>query len=168
MLAAGWLALHSITISAISMLYCIRMVPSMSIELDVLMGDVSSCLSLLSALGEHWSGAKRCREIVDDLARSTILWLKNRQGQAIPSDTTGQAQGSMRRPIIPDEFSMPLIEIQDSSRPISAMQAQTFGTQESLDPFSAYLGENLFGELADTQWMGSAFEDFISSSQSLP
>jgi hypothetical protein len=48
-----------------------------SIELDVLMNDLGMGISILSAIGEHWSSAKRSRDILDDLARSTIRWVKS-------------------------------------------------------------------------------------------
>ena len=46
-------------------------------EIEVLMRDLSISLSIISATGEHWSGAKRSRDILDDLAQSTIRRIKN-------------------------------------------------------------------------------------------
>jgi hypothetical protein len=74
----SWTTLHSLILSTITLLYCIRAVPSLAqrTELDVLLGDISTSLSILSATGEYWSGAKRSRDILDDLARATVRWLK--------------------------------------------------------------------------------------------
>ncbi|ETS81713.1 hypothetical protein PFICI_06715 [Pestalotiopsis fici W106-1] len=89
LLAASWTVLHSITMSAITMMYCIRMVPGIAdnTTLDTWMGDISICTNLLSAIGEHWSGAKRCKGIIDDLGKATTRLVKSRQSLTSPSNT---------------------------------------------------------------------------------
>ncbi|KAF2015768.1 hypothetical protein BU24DRAFT_461999 [Aaosphaeria arxii CBS 175.79] len=79
MLVHDWITLHGIVFSTITMLYCLRVVPDLApkTKLDVVMSDLSLSLSLISASGEHWSGAKRCREILDELGRSTVQGIKN-------------------------------------------------------------------------------------------
>lgn len=93
LLPASWTVLHSITMSAITMMYCIRMVPSIADEtpLDVWMADISTCTNLLSAFGEHWSGAKRCRVIIDELGKVTTRLVKSRQSTTSPSTSQGLA-----------------------------------------------------------------------------
>ncbi|KAK6212783.1 hypothetical protein LQW54_004872 [Pestalotiopsis sp. IQ-011] len=93
LLPASWTVLHSITMSAITMMYCIRLVPSIADEtsLDVWMADVSTCTNLLSAFGEHWSGAKRCRVIIDELGKATTRLVKSRQSTTSPSTSQGLA-----------------------------------------------------------------------------
>lgn len=78
LLVHTWMTFHSLVLSTITMLYCIKVVPTIAqrTKLDALMGDMSVSLSILSATGEHWSGAKRSRDILDQLGRSTIRWLQ--------------------------------------------------------------------------------------------
>lgn len=84
LLTHSWMTFHSLVLSTLTMLYCIKVAPSIAnrTELDVLMGDLSIGLSVLSATGEHWSGAKRSRDILDELGRSTIRWLQESHGEA--------------------------------------------------------------------------------------
>ncbi|KAH7119061.1 fungal-specific transcription factor domain-containing protein [Dendryphion nanum] len=79
MLVHSWMTFHSLIFSTISLLYCIRAVPEIarSTEADVLMEYLGISLSILSATGEHWSGAKKCRFILDELGRSTLRWIKD-------------------------------------------------------------------------------------------
>ncbi|CZS72158.1 unnamed protein product [Fusarium graminearum] len=57
----SWTTFHGLVLSTITLLYCIKVVPDIAraTEIDVLMADLSISLSVLSATGEHWSGAKR-------------------------------------------------------------------------------------------------------------
>ncbi|KAF9739172.1 hypothetical protein PMIN06_002285 [Paraphaeosphaeria minitans] len=77
-LVHDWMVLHGIIFSTITALYCIRAVPDLArkTELDELMTNLSLSLSLVSVTGEYWSGAKRSRQILDDMGRSTIRWMK--------------------------------------------------------------------------------------------
>ncbi|KAK7413315.1 hypothetical protein QQX98_007825 [Neonectria punicea] len=79
LLVHSWITFHSLVLSTITMLFCIKVVPEIArrTEVDVLMGDLSISLSILSATGEHWSGAKRSRDILDRLGRSIIRWLRD-------------------------------------------------------------------------------------------
>ncbi|KAH7162139.1 fungal-specific transcription factor domain-containing protein [Dactylonectria estremocensis] len=79
LLVHSWITFHSLVLSTITMLFCIKVVPEIArrTEIEVLMGDLSISLSVLSATGEHWSGAKRSRDILDRLGRSTIRWLRD-------------------------------------------------------------------------------------------
>ena len=92
MLVHDWVALHGIVFSTITALYCIRAVPDLArrTELDELMSHLSLSLSLVSVAGERWAGAKRSRQILDDIGRSTIKWMKALKTSVDPniSDTT--------------------------------------------------------------------------------
>ncbi|RTE78713.1 hypothetical protein BHE90_006768 [Fusarium euwallaceae] len=91
LLVHSWVTFHTLVLSTITLLYCIKVVPDIArdTEIDVLMGDLSISLSVLSATGEHWSGAKRSRDILDELGRSTIRWLRDRNGQFGVANTRG-------------------------------------------------------------------------------
>lgn len=96
-----WDSFYSIVLSAITMLYCVRAVPDLaaSIDLDELSSDMGVCLSLLSATGEHWQGAKRCRDIIEDLDRNVMRQLRDKRGgkggaQPVPGSTSSRDVGS--------------------------------------------------------------------------
>ena len=74
LLVHSWMSFHGLVLATLTMFYCIKTVPKIEQETDLgaLMGDLSTSSSILSATGEHWSGAKRCRDILDDLGRSMI------------------------------------------------------------------------------------------------
>lgn len=73
-----WITVHGVVYSIITVLYCIRIVPeaAQGIHPEDVMENLSAALSVLSAAGEHWSGAKRARDILEDIGRSTIRWLR--------------------------------------------------------------------------------------------
>ncbi|KAH8176593.1 fungal specific transcription factor domain-containing protein [Sarocladium implicatum] len=78
-LTHSWFTFYSLVLSTLTMLYCIKTVPEVSrnVRLEVLMMDLGSAMSMLSATGEHWSGAKRSRDILDELGKSTVRWLQS-------------------------------------------------------------------------------------------
>ncbi|CAJ0553297.1 Ff.00g118090.m01.CDS01 [Fusarium sp. VM40] len=78
LLVHSWTTFHGLVLSTITLLYCIKVVPEItrSTEVDVLMASLSISLSVLSATGEHWSGAKRSRDILDELGKSTIRYVR--------------------------------------------------------------------------------------------
>ncbi|KAK0388994.1 hypothetical protein NLU13_2571 [Sarocladium strictum] len=78
-LTHSWFTFYTLVLGTITMIYCIKTVPEVarSTRSDVLMMDLGSAMSMLSATGEHWSGAKRSRDILDELGRSTMRWLQN-------------------------------------------------------------------------------------------
>ncbi|KAH7273089.1 fungal-specific transcription factor domain-containing protein [Fusarium solani] len=55
LLVHSWVTFHALVLSTITLLYCIKVVPEIArdTEIDVLMGDLSISLSVLSATGEH-------------------------------------------------------------------------------------------------------------------
>ena len=61
------------------MMYCLRTVKELaqSTGAEDFMGCMSISLSILSACGEHWASAKRSREVLNGLAKSTLSWLKS-------------------------------------------------------------------------------------------
>ncbi|TGJ78472.1 hypothetical protein E0Z10_g10298 [Xylaria hypoxylon] len=82
MLVHNWITFHKTVLSTITMFYCILSVPSIatSLEVEEFMGNVRAGLNVLSAVGEHYSGAKRSRDILDELAGPISRWLvKKRQ-----------------------------------------------------------------------------------------
>lgn len=73
----SWTSIHSITLSAIIILYCIWMVRDLmvSTEIDSLTQTMVAASNLLSAAGEHWADARRCRDSLNNLTTATVKWL---------------------------------------------------------------------------------------------
>ncbi|KAI1735908.1 fungal-specific transcription factor domain-containing protein [Xylaria scruposa] len=77
LLVQNWITFHSTVLSTITMFYCILSVPSIATTLEVedFISNVRAGLSVLGAVGEHYSGAKRSRDILDELAGPISRWL---------------------------------------------------------------------------------------------
>ncbi len=78
LLLHSWFTFHGLVLGTLTLLYCVKAEPNVarSVSIDSIMSDISNALSILSATGEHWSGAKKCRDILDDLGKSTIQFLQ--------------------------------------------------------------------------------------------
>ena len=93
-LLLSWQTLHSVFLTTITMLYCIWKVPGIaaSITVSALIRDVKSATMILSALAEHFSEARRGRDLIDDLSSATIDWMianANSQGTSGQTLTSG-------------------------------------------------------------------------------
>ncbi|KAI8954970.1 fungal-specific transcription factor domain-containing protein [Xylaria longipes] len=92
LLVHNWTTFHSTVLSTITMFYCILSVPSIATTLGVddFMSNVRAGLSVLGAVGEHYSGAKRSRDILDELAGPISRWLLKKRRAEGP-DPLGQS-----------------------------------------------------------------------------
>ncbi|KAJ4351183.1 uncharacterized protein N0V89_006522 [Didymosphaeria variabile] len=172
MLVHDWLVLHGIIFSTITALYCIRAVPELArkTELDELMNNLSLSLSLVSVAGEHWSGAKRSRQILDDMGRSTIKWMK-----ALRATTNPELDHRIARyegPHLPMTSSIP-----ESTSPMGTNAGGMFAGLNSANAFSAATPSSLsledrfwadppqlfdFGDITNVDdIMHSLFEEFV-------
>lgn len=77
LLVYSWVTVHSIFLSTITMLHCIWTVHEVSarIKPEILMADLKASSNVLSATGEHWSEARRSRDVLDELSSTTIRWI---------------------------------------------------------------------------------------------
>jgi len=77
LLVYSWVTVHSIFLSTITMLHCIWTVPDIAanIQIDNLVADLKAGSNVLSATGEHWSEAKRSRDVLDELSSATVKWV---------------------------------------------------------------------------------------------
>lgn len=73
----SWTSIYSICLSAIIILYCVWMVRELtnSTEIDSLTQTMVAASNLLSAAGEHWVDARRCRNSLNNLTTATVRWL---------------------------------------------------------------------------------------------
>ncbi|KAK1963938.1 hypothetical protein LY78DRAFT_682904 [Colletotrichum sublineola] len=180
-----WSTCHSIILGIITMLYCIKMVPEIARQtsLDILMSDFGAGLGVLAATGEHWSGAKRCRDILDDMVRATIRWIKDvaNHSPAIGSHNPRRSSRiepthlQTRNPY--DDTTgldgMPVASLgmsEGTSNPMTtnSMTTGVCSTFPPQDPFESFLLSTSFGEqlqLGDSvnldSIMRGLFDDFI-------
>jgi hypothetical protein len=91
-----WASYHSIMMSSVTAFFCIWTCPSVAqvIVIDGLVSDLRAASNILSATGEHWPGAKRSRDILDELSHRTISWMMSRKdgnnhGQPNPGTRPG-------------------------------------------------------------------------------
>ncbi|OLN86377.1 Protein STB5-like protein 2 [Colletotrichum chlorophyti] len=180
-----WTTSHSTVLSIITMLYCLKMVPDIArnTALDLLMSDFSAGLGVLAATGEHWPGAKRCRDILDDMIRATIRWIKDVSGQPTANDTQHQRRSSrlesaqMQATNAYNEHpnmtgaSTPRLGFSDALSQSMGMASIAAGGSDSFfpqDPFESFLTSTPFGEqlqMGDSTNLDSImrglFDDFI-------
>ncbi|KAI0157213.1 fungal-specific transcription factor domain-containing protein [Xylariaceae sp. FL1272] len=166
MLPHSWITFHSLVLSTITMLYCVRMVPSVALqtELDVLRNDMTASLSILSALGEHWSGAKRCRDVLEELAGSVFDWGKNvLLGRSNAGASQIQSRGLNGDPAPVDVVVTPQIL---TGAPGGAWSSQLSTDNSWLmqpNALEAWPSPELFAEPFDMDAiMGNFFGDFTS------
>ncbi|KAF4456058.1 hypothetical protein F53441_1779 [Fusarium austroafricanum] len=102
LLVHSWTTFHGLVLSTITLFYCIKVVPEIarSTSVDTLMSDLSISLSVLSATGEHWSGAKRSRDILDELGKSTVRYIRenNTRSEDSGGRSTSRANGQALDP----------------------------------------------------------------------
>jgi hypothetical protein len=139
LLSYTWPAVHSVFLATISMLYCTWTVPSVTraTKLDVLIADLKSASSVLSALGEHWFDAKRSRDLLDELSQTTIRWLIDLQAPGLTTSihTVPAAQN------IPGAGDQLTASATDTDR--IRGQPQNVEEQAGLRGFSPFLDFNL-------------------------
>ncbi|OHE91354.1 hypothetical protein CORC01_13331 [Colletotrichum orchidophilum] len=180
-----WNTCHSAVLSIITMLYCLKMVPEIARQtaLDALMSDFSAGLGVLAATGEHWSGAKRCRDILDEMIRATVRWVKDIVSQ--PSDVEPHTQRrSLRLDSAHAQTMSPyndsaslagtepprLAFLEGLTQSISMSSVTASGSESFLhqDPFESFLANTTFGDQMQTgdntnldSIMRGLFDDFI-------
>ncbi|KAF4342331.1 positive regulator of purine utilization [Fusarium beomiforme] len=99
LLVHSWTSFHGLVLSTITLLYCIQSVPEIArtTGVDAFMSDLSISLSILGATGEHWSGAKHSRDILDNLGKSTVRYIRENSSRSerlrgrSPPQANGQA-----------------------------------------------------------------------------
>ncbi|KAK1700694.1 fungal-specific transcription factor domain-containing protein [Colletotrichum godetiae] len=180
-----WNTCHSAVLSIITMLYCLKMVPEIAkhTALDALMSDFSAGLGVLAATGEHWSGAKRCRDILDDMIRATIRWVKDISSQTFDIEPPTHRRSLRLDPAHSHTMSPynenaslggvepPRLNFSEGLTQPLSMSSATGSNSESFlhqDPFESFLANTAFGDLMHTgdntnldSIMRGLFDDFI-------
>jgi hypothetical protein len=96
MLAYDWSTCHAIILHAFCLIYCVTTIPQLRTETSAesLLTNVRAASDILSATGEYWAGAKRSRDMINELASRTILQNLSRtttQHEAPPSAQSSSA-----------------------------------------------------------------------------
>ncbi|RBR18613.1 hypothetical protein FVER53590_28300 [Fusarium verticillioides] len=104
LLVHNWTTFHGLVLSSITLLYCIQSVSEIarSTGVDAFMSDLSISLSILGATGEHWSGAKHSRDILDNLGKSTVRYIreKNRRSEGLRDRSAPQVNEQVIDPTL--------------------------------------------------------------------
>jgi hypothetical protein len=68
------LIVHSIFLSTLIMLHCLRRLPRVAsnIQIDDLVADTGIGLNILSSIGEYWAEARRARDCIHELSGATV------------------------------------------------------------------------------------------------
>lgn len=154
LLIHNWISLHGLVLAVLTLLYCVRAEPEVAREAqpDVLMGTISSALGILSATGEHWATAKRCRDILEDMAKSTVQWLQS-QSMPISRPAPGRSRSSRANAQSTSE---------ETQRGNEDMGMQLFDPVEIDSMFSPFDGLFGDGEAVNIDvMMQSLFQDLI-------
>lgn len=150
LLIHNWISLHGLVLAVLTLLYCVKAEPEVAraTQPDVLAATISSALGILSATGEHWVSAKKCRDILEDLARSTAQWLQGQQS----------TQGLSRSSRI--QARAPVEQVHGSGS--ESMEMPFFDAAEMDGLFPPFGGLFADGESVNIDvMMQSLFQDFI-------
>lgn len=171
LLVHNWITFHSLIMSIITMFYCIWNVGEIArnTELDVLISDVRISLSMLSAAGEHWPGAKRSRDILEEISaviiRRTMKASAYRPSQFRTEEVSEQS-GEPSHPPTASE-TLPPLPMAGFDGPASISNSlNSIGGDQRMDTFDAFPGIfNQDGFLSSVDMdniMLDMFEDFIT------
>ncbi|KAF4555294.1 Fungal specific transcription factor domain-containing protein 33 [Elsinoe fawcettii] len=74
LLMYDWSTCHSMILSTFCVIHSVMSIPNLAQEvvLTDLMADLRAASNILSAIGEHWSGAKRSRDLLEELGSRAI------------------------------------------------------------------------------------------------
>ncbi|KAK7712771.1 hypothetical protein SLS57_007725 [Botryosphaeria dothidea] len=169
LLVHNWITFHSLILSIITMFYCICNVPEIArnTELDVLISDLRISLGILSATGEHWPGAKRSRDLLEEMAASIIRRTMDSSPHRSTHIRTEEARMQSSALTATDAVVDPLVPLPLASldTPSLIPNAPSSLETERIDAFDA---GDIFnhGEVMNSANLDSLmldmFEDFIS------
>ena len=171
-----WITLHGVVYSTITALYCTRAVREIAqkVNPEDLMEDMSVSLSILSATGEHWSGAKRARDILEDVGKSTIRLLRQSREASTQRQAMDQAESNVQSLPVNVGDDIQVNQLMDGAENDCTMSGLAQHTnlfsdmQLDLGSFSELQQhQELFGDTVNIDdMMRNLFDDFIPSGQS--
>lgn len=149
-LSSSWTMIHSVCLSAITILYCIWTSSQIATDtrIDVLTNLMRDASVLLSAAGEHWVEARRSRACLDSLASATVRWLIDKLIGRQPHthvplqshtnrDASDISQAQSQQQMTDD---LPLLDTYISNDDLAAF----LGASDSMSNDNGYLMESMF------------------------
>lgn len=108
MLVYNWSTCHAVILHAFCLIYCVSTVTQLRAEtsIETLLSSIRAASDILSATGEYWAGAKRSRDLINELASKWLLHDLNRT-RTSNHDAPLAAQSMPAN--VPDDTSNPLI-----------------------------------------------------------
>ncbi|ETN42544.1 uncharacterized protein HMPREF1541_01701 [Cyphellophora europaea CBS 101466] len=90
----SWFDIHSICLSATTLLYCVWSEPAIAAatRIDGLIDSTRAASNILSAAGEHWTEARRSRDNLEALSSATVRWLLDLHTKSRPLNGMSQLQ----------------------------------------------------------------------------
>ncbi|KAJ6786332.1 hypothetical protein PWT90_04722 [Aphanocladium album] len=149
----NWISLHGLVLSVLTLLYCVKAEPEVAKESqpELLMATISSALSILSATGEHWAAAKKCRDILEDLTKSTVQWLQSQPRHEQPHQNRVRASRAQAQPTNAGSHEV------SNNMDVSFLDTDNMGSL--LQPFDGLLSD---GDSVNVDlMMQNLFQDFI-------
>lgn len=136
-LSYSWITIHSICLSAITLLYCIWTVPeaTTTTKIDVLLGTMQTSSNILSAAGEHWSEARRSRNKLDELTSATIRWLIDVRSN---QNETNRSRSQSQRPVLSNNESA--FNMDDESNNLPSFDFPGLDTYINGDDLAVFVG----------------------------
>ncbi|XWW99110.1 hypothetical protein V2A60_007118 [Cordyceps javanica] len=157
----NWISLHGLVLSVLTLLYCVKAEPEVAraMQTDVLTETISSALGILSATGEHWAAAKKCRDILEDLAKSTIQWLRSQSAPVSDQPVHGRSRSSRTQARRSSE------EAHAGRESVDMLFLDTVEMDSMLMPFDGLFAES--DSVNIDVMMQSLFQDFIPTTTTL-
>jgi hypothetical protein len=113
MLVYNWSTCHAVILHAFCLIYCVSTVTQLRAETstETLLTSIRAASDILSATGEYWAGAKRSRDLLNELASKWLMHDLNRTrtsnhdaplaAQSMPAT----AHGDNSNPLINNDIS---------------------------------------------------------------
>jgi hypothetical protein len=96
MLAYDWSTCHAVILHTFCLIYCVTTIPQLRAETsaETLLTRVRAASDILSATGEYWAGAKRSRDLLNELASKMILHDLNRTSTHLDAPLSVQSMSA--------------------------------------------------------------------------
>jgi hypothetical protein len=143
MLTYDWSTCHAVILHAFCLLYCATAVPQIADKVcrDSVLDGLRAAGNILSATGEYWAGAKRTRDLLEDLAGRTL-----HQHQP-PSQGIFHAAAYRRaaathemQPDVPMSSGSPSMHLAGLAGNVPSAEAQWQQQSSQTDPFMGLFG----------------------------
>lgn len=97
MLVYNWSTCHAVILHAFCLIYCVTTVAQLREETsaELLLTSIRAASDILSATGEYWAGAKKSRDLLNELANRTLLRDLNQTTAHHDAMLSGQVSSSI-------------------------------------------------------------------------